>query len=416
MRRLSSLIFVLVAVMACGGGTVTMDGGTGGGSAATGGGDAATGGGSASTGGGSATTGGGSAVTGGGTATTGGGSAVTGGGTATTGGGDGSTGGGTATTGGGDGSTGGGAATGGGTGTGGGFQGTNGGDTCAVALDVTAGGRFDGTTDDSSVNDDYGNGLTTGCPSGGSGSGKDVAYVVSPTVTTRYTVTVTPQNSSYDPMLYVQSTCGPGACLEGTVFNGPGQAETVSFTVMGGNAAFIIVDGEANSRGPFELTISTEIVVVDAGMPMDAGTSTDGGVYGDGGVPYLNGGNTCAMAPDVTAGGTFLGTTDDSAISDDYGLSLNPNQGCPSGGAASGRDVAYLLSPFNTTTYTARITSLRTSFSPMLYAQTTCGAASCLGGTRLTSFTFTVNGGTSAYLIVDGANGSRGPFEISITH
>ena len=166
--------------------------------------------------------------------------------------------------------------------------------------------------------------------------------------------------------------------------------------------------------------------VADAGMmdagPGDAGTMDAGpGDAGtmDAGTPTLNGGDTCAMAPDVTAGGTYLGTT--VGAQDYYGLGLQTNAGCPSGGAASGSDVTYLLNPLSTTQYSVTVTPLNQQYDPLLYVQASaCGAGGCLGGTTLNgvgqpeSVTFTVPGGTSAYIIVDGELGTSGSFEISI--
>lgn len=131
----------------------------------------------------------------------------------------------------------------------------NGGDTCAMAPDVTAGGSFTGTTDGAGIADDYGPSAGSGCPSGGNASGRDVAYRLSPSVTTNYSVTVTPSNSTFDPMLYVQETCGAAACVTGTVLNGPGQPESLSFTVQAGATVFLIVDGELVTKGPFSLTV-----------------------------------------------------------------------------------------------------------------------------------------------------------------
>lgn len=163
-------------------------------------------------------------------------------------GGGGGTGGGSEETGGG---AGGGSATGGGGGTA-----LNGGNTCAMAPDVTAGGTFTGTTDDAAISDDYGPSAGNGCASGGLASGRDVAYALSPASTTTYTVVVTPNNGTFDPMLYVQSTCGANACIDGTVLNGPGQPESLTFMVTGGTTAFVIVDGENVSKGPFTITIT----------------------------------------------------------------------------------------------------------------------------------------------------------------
>ncbi len=103
--------------------------------------------------------------------------------------------------------------------------------------------------------DDYGPSVGNGCPSGGLGSGRDVAYRLSPTVTTGYRVTVRPLNTSYDPMLYVQASCGVNQCVTGTILNGPGQQESVTFSVPAGETVYIIVDGENVSHGPFELTV-----------------------------------------------------------------------------------------------------------------------------------------------------------------
>jgi hypothetical protein len=125
-----------------------------------------------------------------------------------------------------------------------------------MAPDVTAGGTFTGATDVAGVVDDYGPAAGNGCATGGSASGRDVAYALSPTVTTTYTVVVTPLNATFDPMLYVQTTCGGTGCLAGTVFNGPGQPESVTFTVQAGTTAYVIVDGELVSKGPFSISIT----------------------------------------------------------------------------------------------------------------------------------------------------------------
>jgi|GEM_PF-3702574 hypothetical protein len=237
MKRLTLLLLLAAA---CGTSTATLtDGGTqttgGGGAQATGGGGGAqtTGG-----GGGAQTTGGGGGAQptggGGGTTTTGGG-----GGTTTTGGG-----GGTTTTGGGGGTT---------TPDAGPLNGAN---TCATAPDITAGGTFTGTTDDASITDDYGPSAGNGCSSGGLASGRDVAYALSPATTTTYTATVTPLNTTYDPMLYAQLTCGANACLTGTILNGPGQPESITFTVQAGTTAYLIIDGENVTKGPFTLTVT----------------------------------------------------------------------------------------------------------------------------------------------------------------
>jgi hypothetical protein len=41
-----------------------------------------------------------------------------------------------------------------------------------------------------------------------------------------------------------------------TILNGPGQPESLNVTVPGGTTAYIIVDGENVTRGPFTLTVT----------------------------------------------------------------------------------------------------------------------------------------------------------------
>ncbi len=138
----------------------------------------------------------------------------------------------------------------------------NGADTCsASAPDVTAGGTFLGST--FLATDDYSvSGM--GCPSGGAASGRDVAYLLAPSVTRAYRVRVTPLERPlgdggvirFDPMLYVQPVCGAGVCVAGTIFNGVGEPEEVTFTVNAGQTVYVVVDGELASRGDFEFDVS----------------------------------------------------------------------------------------------------------------------------------------------------------------
>lgn len=156
-----------------------------------------------------------------------------------------------------------------------------------------------------------------------------------------------------------------------------------------------------------------------------AGGSAGGGAAADAGAIALNGADTCSSsAPDVTAGGTFLGST--FLATDDYSVS---GMGCPSGGAASGRDVAYLLAPSVTRTYRVRVTPLERPlgdggvirFDPMLYVQPVCGVGQCVAGTILNGVgepeevTFTVNAGQTVYVVVDGELASRGDFELAVS-
>ncbi len=122
-----------------------------------------------------------------------------------------------------------------------------------MAPDVTAGGTFLGST--LSATDDYGPSVGT-CPAGGTGSGRDVAYLVAPSVARAYTVKVTPKSAGFDPMLYAQVMCATNVCLGGTVLNGVNQPETFTFNVGAGQTAYVIVDGESVTKGDFELLVT----------------------------------------------------------------------------------------------------------------------------------------------------------------
>lgn len=320
--------------------------------------------------------------------------------------------GGGATGGGGGAVGGGGGAVGGGDASAGGGTGGNPtmGDTCATAVDVTAGGSVTSTTSAADVTDDYGP-PNTSCIAGGSGSGADLAYVVSPQVTTAYEVVVTPLLNTFNPMAYTMADCASNLCVDGTRLNGAGQAETLRFTVQGGATMFVIVDGENATEGAFRVDVAATVVPPDAGVDagLDAGSSNDAGMM-------LNGADTCSSAPDITSGGVFAGDT--TTLTDDYGPSVGT---CPAGGAASGRDVAYALSPSVTTSYRVVVTPLNSSFDPLLYAQQACGTSTCVAGTALNgpgqaeTIQFSVQGGTTVFVIIDGENVTRGPFQLELS-
>ena len=123
---------------------------------------------------------------------------------------------------------------------------------------MTAGGTFPGQSTQTATDDYAPSG--SGCPSGGAASGRDVVYLVQPSVGTTFRVRVTPLASSpsFDPMLYAWSSCGAASCLAGTVLNGPGEPEEILFTVAAGASAYIVVDGELASRGAFDLEVTPQ--------------------------------------------------------------------------------------------------------------------------------------------------------------
>ena len=132
------------------------------------------------------------------------------------------------------------------------------GDTCAVAIDVTAGAHLAGST--LGANDDYKpNGSKLHCPLA-TYSDADRVYVVQPTTATNYQVTVTPEGA-YDPILYAVRDCAAIAtndCVAGTAFGSAGDPETITFTAPANTAVFVIVDAKltaAVSQGNYTLDV-----------------------------------------------------------------------------------------------------------------------------------------------------------------
>ncbi|TXD37205.1 hypothetical protein FRC98_10755 [Lujinxingia vulgaris] len=129
------------------------------------------------------------------------------------------------------------------------------GTSCEQAIDVSEGVVLeDQTTVGAPENQDADG---DGCPSGRI-SGPELIYVVSPSEPTSYRVRVEPNEVSFDPMIYVRSGCETSVCLAGTVLNGPGSPETLSFEAPGGVPSYIFVDGEWLSEGSFRLEVTIE--------------------------------------------------------------------------------------------------------------------------------------------------------------
>lgn len=132
-------------------------------------------------------------------------------------------------------------------------------DTCEGAIDVTAGGTFTGTT--VGETDNYGPfSAANGCPTGGLASGPEVVYSFTPTANTTYDLVVTPDDASYDPMLYILTDCANDSlCAAGTVLNGAGVAESLrEFQAVANTTYYLIVDGEGLSSGAFTLEVTIQ--------------------------------------------------------------------------------------------------------------------------------------------------------------
>lgn len=128
------------------------------------------------------------------------------------------------------------------------------GDTCEDAIDVTAGASLTGQTTVGATDDYEASFSGDNCPNARF-SGPDRAYVVQPGTPTTYTVQVLPE-AGFDPSLYVKVDCSQEACVTGTVLNGAGVQESVTFDAPAGVPTFIIVDGEQFSEGMFDLNVT----------------------------------------------------------------------------------------------------------------------------------------------------------------
>lgn len=87
-------------------------------------------------------------------------------------------------------------------------------------------------------------------------SGGDIVYYVDAEPNATYEVIVTPY-ASFDPMIYVTDDCSKSECLYGTVLNGAGEPEKLTFKneTFSKKRFYIIIDGEAGDEGSFQLEI-----------------------------------------------------------------------------------------------------------------------------------------------------------------
>ncbi|MCX7959868.1 MAG: hypothetical protein N3B13_12575, partial [Deltaproteobacteria bacterium] len=87
-------------------------------------------------------------------------------------------------------------------------------------------------------------------------SGGDIVYYVDAEPNATYEVLVTPYGS-FDPMIYVYDDCSKKECLYGTVLNGAGDPEKLTFKneTFSKKRYYIVIDGEAGDDGSFQLTI-----------------------------------------------------------------------------------------------------------------------------------------------------------------
>ncbi len=128
-------------------------------------------------------------------------------------------------------------------------------DTCGGALAISAGGSVSGDT--TSATADYNPSSPTCSPD--FATGPDVVYSFTAPSTKAYTIMVSPTNSTYDPVLYVETACpftDSSTCAAGSDSAGAGTSETVTLNATAGTTYFIVVDGWGQSAGPYTLSVS----------------------------------------------------------------------------------------------------------------------------------------------------------------
>ncbi len=257
-------------------------------------------------------------------------------------------------------------------------------DTCASAIDVTAGGVFTGDT--TNATNDYtpiASGLG-GC-TGYSANGNDVAYRVSLQAGERLQASL---DAAWDASLYLVENCTnvSGTCVDG---DDSGNPETVDFTALSARTYFLIADGYGTAHGPFSLS-----VVIS---------------------PPVSGGDTCAQPVVIPqGGGSFQSTT--AGLANDY----DPPTSC-TGYAASGPDQAYQI-----TLAAGDVVEVLAEFDAAVdgsvYAVTNCGnLSSCVAGAdaALTGepelLRFVAQTAGPHYVIVDAYDANEsGPHDLTV--
>jgi hypothetical protein len=257
-------------------------------------------------------------------------------------------------------------------------------DTCAGAINATAGGTFTGDTTNAQPNyTPLASGLG-GC-TGYTAQGNDVVYRVTLSAGERLQASL---SATWDASLYMVTDCAnpSGTCVAG---QDNGNPETIDFTAPGAGGYFLVVDGYGSARGAFSLTVSI--------------------------TPPATGGDTCqapVMVP--AAGGLFSAST--SGLANDY----NPGAAC-TGQTTAGPDMVYAMS-----LAAGDVVEAFALFDPgvngALYVVQDCSNLSCIAADDTTGpgdievVRFVASAAGTHYVVVDGrAAGDAGGHDIDLT-
>ncbi len=127
------------------------------------------------------------------------------------------------------------------------------GDLCATAIPIAAGQTIDNQTTVGATDDYDARGRDDGCPNNAA-SGRDRVYVFKTAAAGNFRVVVVPE-ATFDPALYVRLDCAMAVCVTGTILNGEGVQESVTFDAAANTDYFVIVDGELGDSGAYSISV-----------------------------------------------------------------------------------------------------------------------------------------------------------------
>lgn len=127
------------------------------------------------------------------------------------------------------------------------------GDLCATAIPIAAGQTIDNQTTVGATDDYEARARDEGCPNNAA-SGRDRVYIFNSPVAGNFRVTVIPE-ASFDPALYVRLDCANPVCVTGTILNGEGVQESVTFDATANTDYYLIVDGELADSGAYSISV-----------------------------------------------------------------------------------------------------------------------------------------------------------------
>jgi cysteine-rich repeat protein len=283
-------------------------------------------------------------------------------------------------------------------------------------------------------------GSTTGAPSshGGAQGGAcdkgnnnpEEIYQLVPAEDGQLNIKMTPLG--FDGVIYART----GACANGQQVacgnssNASGVAETLRFNAIGGEPVWIFADG-ANGSGSYNLEISLTPGPFCGNGKVDPGESCDdkNKIAGDGCEPNCvpggnpNGADVCPGMP-VTVWGTSVVNVRNQTTTG-YGTALARKAGtCPGGTSTSTGTNApnrvYAVTAKKTGTMT--VTTSNVSFDHQLYVRSNCTdqsseitCASAQSGNVGETMSFTVQDGSTYYVVVDGLVTGAGNYDIAFS-